>query len=69
MNIYMPELSDGRNLGVVFKAPSPELAVRNAYAWLKHQDEQTKIYFTGTETPYIVDAKQVKESLFGAMII
>ena len=66
---YKPELSNGNTMGIIVKAPTKFAAIYNANLWLKQQDNLTKLYFTGTETPWVVDAKEIKEELFGVLVV
>lgn len=67
--LWKPELSNKTEIPLLVNAKDKQAAVNNISSWLKHQDENTRIFFTGTKTPVVADCIPLKEEIFGVIVI
>jgi hypothetical protein len=74
IRLWKPEVYDQdtkltNTISIIVKSPSREGAITQAQGWLKSLPVKEKMFFTGTDKPLVSDCLEMKEELFGVIVL
>lgn len=67
--VYDQDLKQTSLMEIMVKSPSREGAIVQTQGWLKSLTQKQRIFFSGNDKPLVSDCYEMKEELFGVIVL